>query len=108
VNAKLRQLAPPPPDGLSAPSGALWRRIHDSWVMDDAGRSILETICRALDRKAVAEAHVEKDGLLTGRGGAHPLLAIIRDCDNITLKAWRLLGLEAPAPMGRPAGKGPA
>lgn len=75
--------------------------------MDDAGRSILVVIMEANDRKAAATAIIAKEGLLKG-ARAHPLLAVIRDCDNIALKGWRQLGLEPPGPMGRPPGSGPA
>jgi hypothetical protein len=75
--------------------------------MDDAGRSILTLVLQALDRKAAASAVIAREGLLKG-ARAHPLLAVIRDCDNVCLKGWRQLGLEPAAPMGRPPGAGPA
>jgi len=75
--------------------------------MDDAGRSVLAVILQAADRKASAAAIISKQGLMKG-ARAHPLLAIIRDCDNVMLKGWRSLGLEAPGPMGRPPTQGPA
>src|SRR4030095_10235674 len=99
--ARRSRTAPPPPARLSAPARALWRQIHGHWAMDDAGRSVLVVILQASDRKATAAAIIAKQGLMKG-ARAHPLLAIIRDCDNVMLKGWRQLGLEPPAPMGRP------
>ncbi len=75
--------------------------------MDEAGRAILTVVLQALDRKAKASAVVAREGLTKG-GRAHPLLAVMRDCDNVVLKGFRQLGLEPPAPMGRPPGQGPA
>jgi hypothetical protein len=105
--ARRPRTAPTPPAGLSPASAGLWRAIHGSWAMDDSGRSILTVILQASDRKAEASAVIAKEGLLKG-ARAHPLLAVIRDCDNIALKGWRQLGLEPPGPMGRPPGPGPA
>jgi hypothetical protein len=98
---------PRPPGGLSEASGALWRQIHAAWAMDDAGRSILTVVLAALDRKAAAETVIAKQGLML-KSRAHPLLGVVRDCENVALKGWRQLGLEPPGPIGRPPGPGPA
>jgi hypothetical protein len=105
--ARRPQAAPPPPTGLSAASRALWGQIHRSWRMDDAGRAILTLVLQAFDRKAEATTIIAAEGLMKG-GRAHPLLAVIRDSDNVVLKGFRQLGLEPPGPMGRPPGSGPA
>ena len=99
--------APSAPQGLSGSSRALWSQIHGSHAMDDAGRAILTLVLEALDRKAAAKVIIAQEGLMKG-GRAHPLLAVIRDADNVALKGLRQLGLEAPGPMGRPSGPGPA
>jgi hypothetical protein len=75
--------------------------------MDEAGRAILTVILQALDRKAKAEAVIAKEGLMKG-ARAHPLLAVVRDAENVALKGFRQLGLEPPGAMGRPPGPGPA
>jgi len=98
---------PHPPTGLSPASRALWGQIHTNWKMDDAGRVLLSVALEARDRSADARAIVRKEGLTLG-ARAHPLLAVIRDSENVALKAWRQLGLETTGPMGRPPGKGPA
>ena len=77
------------------------------WAMDDAGRLLLTIALEARDRSASARAIVDKEGLTRG-GRAHPLLAVIRDSDNVFLKAMRQLGLESGGPIGRPPGQGPA
>jgi phage terminase small subunit len=103
----MRRIAPTPPSGLSAAARAVWRQVHAAWSMDAAGRSILLVILQAADRKAAACKVIAKHGLMRG-ARAHPLLAVIRDADNVMLKGWRQLGLEPPAPIGRPPGQGPA
>jgi phage terminase small subunit len=102
-----RRNTPAAPAELSEASRDVWRRIHKSWSMDDSGRVLLTIALQARDRAAAAQALIDKDGLTLG-ARAHPAVAVLRDAENVCLKAWRQLGLEASGPVGRPPGKGPA
>ena len=100
---------PGPPSDLSADAKKRWAQIHQGWAVDDAGRAILEIALRAGDRAAAARKLIERDGqvIAFGKGTrAHPAQSILKDAENVSLKAWRQLGLQgAPAGVpGRPAG----
>jgi phage terminase small subunit len=105
---------PAPPGDLSADAKQLWRDVHAGWELDVSGRLLLSTALRAADRAATARRLVARDGMVVVTNGkgtrAHPALAIIKDADQVLLKAWRLLALDVPppGPMGRPPGRGPA
>ncbi len=104
---------PAPPADLSTASKQVWRTTHAGWELDVGKSEILATVLRATDRRAAARVIVDKDGMVIAVGKstrAHPLLSVIKDCDQVILRGWRQLQLDvAPAgPPGRPPGRGPA
>jgi hypothetical protein len=101
---------PAPPSDLSGDARKLWALVHEGWAVDDAGRAVLAIALRAGDRGAAARTLIAREGMVvaSGKKGTrqHPAVSILKDSEQIALKAWRQLGLQgAPAGVpGRPAG----
>jgi phage terminase small subunit len=107
---KRRPLGPPPPPGLSSDAKARWTAVNAMWALGPDGITLLVIHVEAMTRRARAWERVQAEGLtITSRGGPrpHPLLAVVRDAENVMLKAWRQLNLSAPPPqpIGRPPGR---
>ena len=90
---------PKAPKGLSAAARALSRRMLQHFEVDDAaGRLLLESAFRQLDRAEQARAILEEEGIiLTDRFGqkkAHPAAVIERDARAGMLASLRALNLE--------------
>lgn len=91
---------PKPPLHLQAPGQALWRDVHDQFVLEPHHVVILTAACVAADRAEQARLVIEAEGLtaMDARGGtrAHPCVGIERDSKNMVLRALRELALDAP------------
>jgi hypothetical protein len=89
---------PPPPEGLSASSAAIWTAIGPTRVKSPERRVLFEEGLRALDRVAAARADITRDGLTiknsdTGVKYAHPCARIERDALLALAAVWRALNL---------------
>jgi P27 family predicted phage terminase small subunit len=98
------------PAGLSERARRLWDAVTAQYELDDHHLVLLESACRALDRAGAAAAVLERSGLtVTNKRGelrAHPLVGVERDARQLMARLLRELQLdiEAPQPIGRPAG----
>lgn len=100
------------PKHLSREAKALWRRIQESYeIEDDAGLLILTTALEAHDRMKQAQAILDTDGLTVtdkfGQVKSHPLIPAERDARAAMLSALKALSLdlEPVKKPGRPAGR---
>lgn len=92
------------PDGLSAKTGAWWRKVTTAYVMRDDELVTLEKACRAMDRVQRMESELGDAVTATGSMGqvvVHPLIAEIRAHEAqiaTMLRSLKLPDLEHGAP----------
>jgi hypothetical protein len=89
---------PPPPEGLSAASAAIWTTLGPSRVKSPERRVLFEQGLRALDRVSAARAAITRDGLTlknpdTGVMYAHPATRAEKDALFAVVAVWRALSL---------------
>ena len=100
------------PAHLSRTAKAWWKKLNAEWVLDDAGRLILQSGLEAFDRMVEAQAIISEHGLVKpdrfGQLKTNPAVLVERDCRAGMLSAFRQLHLDLE-PLndkpGRPAGK---
>lgn len=93
---------PPPPDGLTERSQALWRNVVAKHARSPGKLALLEQALRSLDRADEAAAAVRRDGMTattekTGAVHIHPLLKAEREFRAQFIAAWSRMGLAHDA-----------
>jgi hypothetical protein len=89
---------PPPPEGLSAATAAIWTTLGPSRVKSPERRVLFELGLRALDRVTAAQATITRDGETlknsdTGVKYAHPATRVEKDALFAVIACWRALSL---------------
>jgi P27 family predicted phage terminase small subunit len=97
-----------PPNHLSLESKKWWRKILESWELDDSSFILLKTALEAYDEMTNARATIKKFGFLlkspTGIPHKNPAIEVLKISRSQFLQAWRMLnfGIEPPGEIGRP------
>ena len=97
-----------PPSHLSSESKKWWRKIEESWELDDSAYILLKTALEAYDEMQKAQELIRKQGLIvkfpSGIVRKHPVLEVLKVARQGFLQAWRMLnfGVEPPGEIGRP------
>ncbi len=100
------------PKDLSPSAKEWFRRLTEEYgIEDDAGRLLLETAMKCLDRAEGARAMLERDGIIIsdrfGQQKPHPAVTVERDARHGMLAALRAMNLDIE-PLrdgpGRPSG----
>lgn len=88
------------PDDLSERGKTEWEKIWSAghWLKDDQDYHWVAMIARAYDDMDAFRAQIQADGLMvTGYAGqqvANPLIAEIRKCESVIMKALSMLGFS--------------
>jgi hypothetical protein len=90
---------PPPPGHLEQPESALWRKIVEEHLFDDAAsQSILAAALEGHQRMRRCREKIDEDGELVhdrfNQAKPHPLLAAERDARAAFLSGMRILALD--------------
>lgn len=107
----MKNQLPKAPKHLSAAAAAWWDRLLAEWVLDDAGRLVLQVALEAHDRMVEAQEALRRDGtFIKDRFGVvkvHPATLTERDSRSAMLGALKQLHLDLE-PLndgpGRPPG----
>jgi P27 family predicted phage terminase small subunit len=103
----MKKSKPKPPETLSDEAAGWWKRIIETFEVDDpAGYLLLGTALEAFDDLRAAQAILEKDGPIIqdrwGQKRQHPATLVLRDSRNLMLRSLKALNLDitAGAPLG--------
>ena len=94
----MTRVKPRAPANLGAPGRRFWRRVVESFELEQYHLDICEQCCRALDRAESAREQIEREGMTLvdrfGQPKPHPLLAAERDARSAFRQLYRELGLD--------------
>jgi len=90
------------PKHLSEESRKLFRQIAATVELDAQAETLLRGALEQWDRAQAARALVTAEGLVID-GKRHPALEIEKSAYRLALSFFRELGLDPPAPLGRPS-----
>jgi P27 family predicted phage terminase small subunit len=91
-----------PPKGLSDEARKIWRRVHQGWELDGSGVTLLQIALESFDEMRGAQALIKKHGIVfitkSGQIKKNPASEILKVSRAQFLHAWKMLGLDLPAP----------
>jgi phage terminase small subunit len=103
-----RSQNPRPPTGLAARGRALWRQIHQSYVLDAVECELLHQLCAVLDRCDQIQAELKGQPLMTsgsvGQPRVNPLLSALREEEKMVDRLASSLSVSMPGHSGKGAG----
>ena len=95
-----------PPSHLTAEGREIWKTINSVYNLDDQQKLLLKVAMEDYDRFNEARKHINKMGLIyktsSGYLRPNPSLQIEKEAHSRFLHAWKMLGLNVEAPVGRP------
>ena len=91
---------PRPPAHLSKEGKALWRRLNETFVLENHHLPVLAAALGALDRAEQARKILDAEGLVAadrfGQKKVHPAALVERDNRSLAARLLRELALDVP------------